>query len=443
MIHSAQAPHLPQYIYQGEARFPLAVRATALMSTALYVLWPKFILIPGLGLNAFIAIQLLLLGMFAVYASSILARRATLIFDKNIACLFLGVLAFELISIGFGGDDVSWRSYFRQLIGIKAMFIVGLVIGADAKTRNSSALVLTLIFLVSFFIAVYEQYTRQSALAFAANIFSVDTNAVIDRMVAIKVRDGNFRSTGLFDHPIVLSVASSVAIGFAASIALSRIGVHRNLGWILLVFAVAAGYFSYSRTFLVGALVAITAYVAFNQLQAARRGQWILVAGGGLALIAATIFALPTVLDLVQGRTGLESQSSALRDIMWQKGVVYIAERPLLGWGWGSDVVYAGLKIGDIVTIDDSYLSMMINNGIVGVALFLAFCAACLLKGSAIITGASMHSSGHAIFACCTILVVLACQKSNSIPFAFGFLYLAAGYLAAMGVRPQSRGVNR
>lgn len=437
------APRVPPPYVSLEGPFPLPVRVVAISSIVLFVLWPKFILVPGLGLNPFVASQIALVLIAIIFVALRTNKTDYKQFSVSVITAFFAIVSFEFISVYFGGNDVNWRSYFRQLVGIKMMFLVGLIAGADSRTRHHSMLALTLALTVNFAIASAEQFSKDSALSIMSSFFAIDSNAVIDQMTSTKTRDGNFRSTGLFDHPIVLAISSSVGIALAGAIIFARTGLWRTLGWVLLALAVVTGYFSYSRTFLVGSMTAAAAYVAFSQVTAVRRGQWPLVVGAGLLLLGLAAFAIPSVLDMIQGRTSLEAQSSTLRDIMWQKGVTYIAERPLLGWGWGSDVVYAGLKQFGIVTIDDSYLSLLINNGVVGLLLLSVFCLATLRRGVEIINNGERALSGHAIFASCAIVVVVVCQKSNSIPFAFGFLYMAAGYIAAMRSRPMFYGPKR
>lgn len=437
------APSVPPPSVSLEGPFPLPVRVVAISSIVLFVLWPKFILVPGLGLNPFVASQIALVSITIIFAVLRTNRADYAKFGFGVIAAFIAVIVFEFISIYFGGDDVSWRSYFRQLVGIKMMFLVGLIAGSDPRMRHHAMLALALALVVNFAIAIAEQASKQSALAIMSSFFAVDSNAIIDQLTSTKTRDGNFRSTGLVDHPIVLAISSGVGIALASAILFARTGLWRTLGWVLLALAVVAGYFTYSRTFLVGSMTAVAAYVGFSQVTAVRRGQWPLVVGAGLILLGVAAFALPGVLDLIQGRTGLEAQSSALRDIMWQKGATYVAERPLLGWGWGSDVVYAGLKRGAIVTIDDSYLSLLINNGVVGLLLLGVLCLATLMRGVEIMISGERALSGHALFAICAVVVVVVCQKSNSIPFAFGFLYMAAGYIAAMRARPIFYGPQR
>ena len=208
----------------------------------------------------------------------------------------------------------------------------------------------------------------------------------IRSLIVEKVRGGKYRAQSVFSHPIVFSQF------VAASLPLTMITILRDRGlfWrfsaLLLVPAgVAALVVSGSRSGLVG-LISVVGFISFLMWVRALR------TSGSSRTVA--IIILPVVLfgaglmiyalqDLLLGRSRIEAGSTEARQTMIHLGMQALQERPLLGFGEGLAVQKAGLTDSSGHTSIDSYLlSVAVDSGYVGFALFVAICALYLYLGA-------------------------------------------------------------
>jgi O-antigen ligase len=419
---------------------PGFLKILALVSVCLFVLWPKFVVLPGVGANIYIAAQVALALLFVPCLIFRVIRRHYTVFSAQqmaIVLSFTGLIMLEFLSFIFGGPEASPEGYIRQIIGVKLMFLVGTIVSDDEKTISNLFKVIIFTLLVSFLVALWEQSARKTILAVVTQTLPIAMNDVITAMISDKIRGGTFRSGAFFDHPIILSIAASVAVPLGLMQAAQSRGWGKLFSIGFVVLALLAGYFTFSRTFVVGLIAGLGSYFMFRQVAAVRGGRGRAAIFGTLGLTLFLVLVLPEAINVVLGRTGLEQYSSSLRDVMWQRAAPYISERPFLGWGWGSDLSYAGIKRG-VVTVDDSYLSLLVNNGIVGLVVLGVFVGTCLLRGLTLIVDQRSWVSQIGSVTCAIIILVLVCQKSNSIPAAFAFIYLFGGLLAGMKLRPRS-----
>jgi O-antigen ligase len=146
-------------------------------------------------------------------------------------------------------------------------------------------------------------------------------------------------------------------------------------------------------------------------------------------MVILSIFLSPLVVgymyDMIIGRSAVERVSNNLRSIMWESAWPYFYKSPILGWGEGSAANFVGLYLSSTKTVDDSYLSMLLNGGISGVFLFFAFFIVVLFRLIIARVDESDRFLNAAWFS--SIVAVLVCQKITSIPFLFGLAYLLAG----------------
>lgn len=87
-------------------------------------------------------------------------------------------------------------------------------------------------------------------------------------------------------------------------------------------------------------------------------------------------------MELVQGRSNAEVQSNLARDEMIRRGFEATSDSPITGYGHGQSAIKAGVAgRNDFLTIDNYYLSAMVDFGFVGLSLLLAFLTSIIIVG--------------------------------------------------------------
>jgi O-antigen ligase len=140
--------------------------------------------------------------------------------------------------------------------------------------------------------------------------------------------------------------------------------------------------------------------------------------------------------SLITGRNLAEISSTAARGLMWVNAAPWISKGALIGYGDGKANLLAGLKnAGGGATIDDFYLSVILQSGFAGLVSFAAFagCVAWLA-----ISGIRRFADPRSSELCVTILALVACilsvQEITSITNNVAFIYLAGGILAGLRI---------
>jgi O-antigen ligase len=112
-----------------------------------------------------------------------------------------------------------------------------------------------------------------------------------------------------------------------------------------------------------------------------------------LARVQVAVLALPALIvvfmanenfysSLIQGRTKVEMGSSAVRDSMLQTGLAVAQGSPILGFGDGRSPFKAGMVgMNGVLTIDNGYLSWVLDFGYVGFTLFFLVAGLAMLVG--------------------------------------------------------------
>jgi O-antigen ligase len=84
----------------------------------------------------------------------------------------------------------------------------------------------------------------------------------------------------------------------------------------------------------------------------------------------------------MRGRTTSETISTEGREVMVRNGIGLADARPSFGYGAGTSAQEAGLyEANHVLTIDNLYLSMLVEFGYVGVVLFIVFILTIVISG--------------------------------------------------------------
>lgn len=202
-----------------------------------------------------------------------------------------------------------------------------------------------------------------------------------------KIRDGIFRAQASHTHPLSLGEHMALAAPFAFAFWLSAKGKRARWLWgaglaLILLGAVATNARG-AGLGMAASMIAMTAILAVRFLRSRRAYRFRPVAGlvAALALLSAPVVGAG-VYAVVSGKGGLSaSNSTQARFDQIEQAWPKIMKRPVLGHGPGRANRVLGFW-GTGLTIDNYYLSLMLDYGLPGPLAFLAMLAAFGINGA-------------------------------------------------------------
>jgi len=158
----------------------------------------------------------------------------------------------------------------------------------------------------------------------------------------------------------------------------------RRIGLAACLLAPVGIYLAHTRSAILAGALGIVIYVSLRALTRAGfnglRLAIVLVLAFGV-IAAAALSGSGRVMDLVKGRTAAEVGSSYARVVMMQRGMVALEKSPIVGSGPGTAVYKIGqLQAGAGLTIDNQFLSELLDTGVPGLLLYLAALGMPLLR---------------------------------------------------------------
>ena len=206
-----------------------------------------------------------------------------------------------------------------------------------------------------------------------------------------RVPVGTIPAYGYFSHHLTYAGAMAVVALFVGGRALYGTGRRKGWWWAACAASLSGVLLSLSRAYFIalgpGAVVLLW-----------RKGRrWLLWALCAAAIVAALglAFGPATVRNRVSALWDVRDPSTAERIYLWAAGFRMWEDRPVLGWGPGiyKDTAepYKAPYAAKVHYPDhegfrttghchNTYLMVAIQSGIVGLALFIAFCAAAFVK---------------------------------------------------------------
>jgi O-antigen ligase len=190
-----------------------------------------------------------------------------------------------------------------------------------------------------------------------------------------------------FTHPLTFGEYLALSLPLAAYlVGYSSTRWQRLLGLGALPAMLAGLYLTHTRSPLIAAGVAVILLVAFLGIRALRQQRSFAISVAGAFSLIALAFAafamLGIVTELILGRNAAETGSSIDRLIMLERGTNLILAEPITGYGAGMAAFTLGYLPGlTTLTIDNFYLSLGLESGLPGLALFLFLLGYPILKG--------------------------------------------------------------
>lgn len=186
-------------------------------------------------------------------------------------------------------------------------------------------------------------------------------------LVGALTRGGFTRPAGTATHPIEFGVVLTLALPLALHLAMGAAGRSWRRWWPVITIAVALPI-SLSRSALVGAVVVLVVLVPSWTSRQRRR------AGPALAVLAACLYvSVPGILGTLTGLfTGLSDDGSARsRTDSYSLAFDFVGRAPVLGRGFAT-------FLPSYRILDNQYLGLLIETGLLGLAALLGLFAASL-----------------------------------------------------------------
>ena len=289
--------------------------------------------------------------------------------------LVVGLMAFMTLSLLWSIDlESSWHSLGRNLLAIGVFWVV---IGAVHRQTQLET-VTTAICLGATIVGLYAlmQYWTHDLGA----LYPFFSPYYQDVWV---VRGGGFSALGTFPNPNVLAGFGAMVFPlFLPKIAHSK-AVMRAL-WVMAALVVsAATLLTFSKNGWIAILLVITAWPAIRS-RSHRRGLFVPL------LLAVVAFATAFSLELVDWFSYLfpnvEMATTAPRLRLWSIALSAFGQQPFLGYGLDGFATATLSLRADVFTKDllrahDLYLQTLVDQGIVGFALFFGTLAYVLAVG--------------------------------------------------------------
>ena len=426
------------------------------------ILWPRYVYLPvgGFGANPYTIgnIVALIGGFVLLFRDSRLYTkwRVGITRAAMVATLFASYVVWRLVCDLMGETPYkSTMDTLRDAAYTMSPFVIGSVMFLDRRSRETVPIILCGCAAVASALGIYEHIAEQS-IVMASGIarFAVDENPVELISTWGGVRDGGYRAASVFVHPLVFGQFVAALTPVAVVLLLKGKGVVRMVALAQIALAPGAIYASGTRS---PVFVLLAGMAAFASLTiCVRRSSAIAKIGLLLSLvvIGASIYlwAGDYFNELVAGRSEDEIQSSEGRRDMIDVGMSVAESSPIFGFGDGLAPSKAGLSdaANGSLTIDNTYLSVMLDFGYVGLAIFVALSGAIVRLGMrSAAKAASLEDRRLSIALASTIVAILVGQYVLSISSNLSLFYLAAGYFVAVlavstsGKRVQRLGLGR
>jgi len=348
-----------------------------------WVVWPSYISykfgpLPGINPTRLIYWGLISFWAYWVIASGNLKQQVTdaLSRHKLFLTLLLALPAWQLFS-SFMGAATFPSIYFTVKAsagGLLLFFVAISIIRTREQVENALTWVLAAALVVAL-IGIAEA-VRGSNPFIALLPNDPEQLAAMDWIIQDKSRSGVYRISSTFAHPLTLGEYLLMCIPVAGCLAaIGATRLRRILAFIYFPTSAVAIYATHTRSAMVGVgvlFVIIFTVIGIGSIRkqanfkGAVAGTFLLVCVL-LASIAAGAFAV----NLAKGRDRDEQGSTNARFIQLDIGTKALSSSPIYGYGPGMAVEKIGFLPGaKTLTIDNHYLSVALDTGLIGVAVY-------------------------------------------------------------------------
>ena len=422
-------------------------RWIAILGLLIAYIWPRYLYfsVAGKGVSAYTFFSMLMLASAA----------AVLVLEPDIRYQTTRALARSKIVIGIFALFWAWRlvcdilgatpapSLFQTLLDFNYLggwTLSCVVFFADFRLRALLPWIILVSGVVATIAGIIEWQTHVSVPSMLGLYDFASGDQIVLRQIKDVLKRGDIvRVRSLYSHPLVygqvVAAMTPAALHFIVQGDIKR----RIAGAVFAgCIAVSLGLCN-ARSPLFVATASGVVYFALFYFDPKRISRLFVLLWALLALVIVAPIATGQFIQLTQGRTSDEAMSSAARKRQNEQGTKALENSPILGFGDGNSGTYAGI-IGErgILTVDDYFLTVSVDEGYGGLAIFILMLTSFALKGLALsYDERETQSRSRNCMATGTIVGLSVGLKVLSIVDPLSFVFTMAGYLIAMsGVSP-------
>ena len=208
-----------------------------------------------------------------------------------------------------------------------------------------------------------------------------------EKLASDKSRAGAYRVMSTFTHPLTFGEYLALSLPLAVYLVMfAKQGWRRLLGLIALPAIMVGLYVAHTRSPLLAAGVVVLGLSGFLGALAMRQKRSFAVSAVGFFVLVALAFSVVAfvgfAMELAAGRNVEEAGSTFSRIVMFQRGIALTLDQPLVGYGPGLAAFTLGYLPGfTVLTIDSYYLTVAMESGLPGLALFLGLLGYPIIRG--------------------------------------------------------------
>lgn len=391
---------LAALLIPSEASAPFtSLRRLLYALVVVWVAWPTYLSyhgLPGPDVNPPRLLYWALVALWFFWFVASRDLRAQLFsrikrFKPFVIMLFLYLAWLVLGSLFSEGVMYSLHYSIKLMIGPVLIFFIALSILRDRRDVDVVFFLMVIGALIACAVGFWEAAKKANVFYdLVPSLFPQGTAAAefwADKLASDKSRAGAYRVMATFSHPLTFGEYLVLCLPLAVYLlGYSRHFWVRSLSLAAIPAMLAGIYLSHTRSTLLAAGVVIASVVAFLGVRAVRQRRSFGLSVAGTFSIVALIFALimlaGVATELVVGRNAAEAGSSMTRVIMLERGASRVLESPIVGHGPGLAAYKLGFLPGlGTLTIDNYYLSVAIDTGLIGLILFLGLLLYPIVKG--------------------------------------------------------------
>lgn len=378
---------------------------SALMQRLLFTLvlvsaiWPTYLSyhgLPGPGINPTRLVYWTLAGVWGFWFVGSKAFRAQLalriaLFRPFIALLVIYLIWAVVCAALSAAPVISIYYLIKLMIGPVLIFLVAMSCLKDRKDVDFVLMLIVIAALAAASVGMIEAYKQKNIFFdIVPSLFpqgDEGESAWAEKLAGDKSRDGAYRVMSTFTHPLTFGEYLALTLPLAVYL----VGFvpqfwHRVFGLITIPAMMAGLYVAHTRSPLLAAGVVILGLIGFLGVRAMGQKRRFGASALGFFVLIVSVMAFAALviigLDMAAGRGAGEIGSTMARIVMFQRGISLVLAQPLVGYGPGLAAVTLGFLPGfTVLTIDSYYLSVAMESGLPGLALFTGLLFYPVFKG--------------------------------------------------------------
>lgn len=421
------------------------IDACILLFILLYSMFPSYLGMRVAGV-LFNVPRALTMGMTALILIEIAANRRT--FSRLVrvcrrsggSLLFVaGYLMFRFAS-AFGSDNtsLSFNAAVSDILFSTVFLYLGIYFVRELDRFDKLITTMVVAAAIICFIGLVEAALGRNLVASAFPMMEITDDDYLKIALSDKVR-GAYRVQSTFFHPLAFAsyLVLLMPLGtYCIQRAKTFPGRVFFIGVVGLM-GVNAFYTGSRAALLVMAIIALAYWASFsvNLLNSPPYVRWAIGMTNLCLIVAIAAAAVPVARHLIAGQSQDEQSSSAGRLVQLERGAETVVENPVLGVGPRMAGKYAGIRDAFGATVDNWYLTVVVESGVGALICFVGILSAMILMARRLIRAHPQSKKIRQLFRAIIIgvgcfglfLVILSLHDET-----FPYLFLLMGGLVSM-----------